>query len=100
MMPKLKQQHLYTRDVEEKRSQQSFDYVQTVCQTENSKKFDLIEVSGNLFDSTDSIAHSTSSDFKLSAGTATQVREAFPTTYPEFGSEAFFWKNYAQPEQH
>ena len=31
MQPKLKEQHLYTRDVEEERSQQSFDFVQIVC---------------------------------------------------------------------
>ena len=61
MMPKLQKQHLYTRDVEEERSQQSFDFVQIVCHTENLKKFELVEVSGNLFDSTDSIAHSISS---------------------------------------
>ena len=88
MTPKLQEQHLYTRDVEEERSQQSFDFVQIVCQTEKSKKFELVEVSGNLFDSTDSIAHSISSDFKLPAGIAKQVRGAFPTTYPEFGSKA------------
>ena len=82
MMPRLRQQHLYMRDVEEERSQQSTDFVQTVCQTENSKKFKLVEVSGNLFDSTITIAHSTSSDFKLAAGNAKQVRELFPTTYP------------------
>ena len=96
MMPKLQKQHLYTRDVEEERSQQSFDFMQIVCHTENSKKFELVKVSGNLFDSTDSIAHSISSDFKLAAGIAKQVREAFPTTYPEFGSKASKEKIYAQ----
>ena len=96
MMPKLQKQHLYMRDVEKERSQQSFDFVQIVCQTENSKKFELVEMSGNLFDSTDSIAHSISSDFKLAAGIAKQVREAFPTTYPEFGSKASKEKIYAQ----
>ena len=93
MMPKLKKQHLYTREVEEERSQQSFGFVQIVCQTEISKEFELVEVIGNLFDSTDSIAHSISSDFKLAAGIAKQVREAFPTTYPEFGSKASNEKN-------
>ena len=97
MMPKLQKQHLYTRDVEEERSQQSFDFVQIVCQTEKSKKFELVEVSGNLFDSTDSIPHSISSDFKLAAGIAKQVRKTFPTTYPEFGSKASKEKNYALP---
>ena len=82
MMPNLQEQHLYTRDVGEERSQKSFDFVQIVCQTENSKKFELVEVSGNLLDSTDAIAHSISSDFKLVAGIAKQVRAAFPTTYP------------------
>ena len=37
MMPKLQKKHPYTRDVEEERSQQSIDFVQIVCQTENSK---------------------------------------------------------------
>ena len=94
-MPKLQKQLLYTRDVEEERSQQSFDFVQIVCQTQNLKKFEL-EVSGNLFDSTDSIAHSISSDFNLAAGIAKQGREAFPTTYPEFGSKPSHEKMYAQ----
>ena len=34
MTPKLRQQHPYTRDFKEERSQQSFDFVQTVHQTE------------------------------------------------------------------
>ena len=71
-----------------KRSQQSFDFVQVVWQTENSKTFELVEVSGNRCDYTDSIAHTISSDFKLAAGIAKQVREAFPTTDPELGSKA------------
>ena len=96
IMPKLQEQHLYTRDVEEERRQQSFDFVQIVCQTENSKKIELVEVSGNLIDSTDSIAHSISSDFKPAAGIAKQVGEAFPTTHPEFGSNASKEKIYAQ----
>ena len=96
MMPKLKQQHLSSRDVEEERSQQSSDFVQTVCQTEISKKFELLEVSGNLFDSTDSLAHNIFADFKLAAGTVMQVRVAFPTTHPEFGSKASKEKIYAQ----
>ena len=95
-MPKLKKQHLYTQEVEEERSQRSFDFVQIVCQTEISKKLELVEVSGNLFDSTDSIAHSISSNFKLVAGIATQVRKAFPTTYPEFGLKESKEKNCAQ----
>ena len=84
-MPKLQQQHLYMRDVEEERSQQSIDFVQIVCQTE---KIELVEVSGNLFDSTDSIAHSISWDFRLAVGIAKPVREAFPSTYPELESKA------------
>ena len=96
MMPKLQEQHLYTRYVQEERSQQSFDFVQIVCQTENSKKIELVELSGNLFDSTDSIAHSISSDFKLAAGIAKRVREVFPTMYPEFGSKASKEKIYPQ----
>ena len=88
MMPKLQEQYLYTRDVEEERSQQSFVFVKIVCQTEKSGKFELIEVSGSLFDSTGSIAHSISSDFKLAAAIAKQFQKAFPTTYPEFGSKA------------
>ena len=96
MMPKLQEQHLYTQDIEEERSQQSFDFEQIVCQTENSNKFELVEVRGSLIDSTDSIAHSISSDFKLAAGIAKQVREAFPTTYPEVVSKASKEKVYAQ----
>ena len=85
MIPKLQKQHIYTRGVEEERSQQSSDFVQIVCQTESSEKFELIDESGNLFDSEDSIA---SSDLKFAAGIAKQIRELFPTTYPEFGSKA------------
>ena len=96
MMPKLRQLHLYTRDVEEDRSQQSFDFVQTVCQTESPKKFELVEMSGNLFCSRDSIAHSISADFKLATGIAKQLCEAFPTTYPEFGSKTSKQKFFAQ----
>ena len=95
MMPKLQEQHLYTRDFEQERCQKNFDFVQTVWQTENSKKLELVELSGNLFDSTDSIAHSILSDFKLAAGIAKQVRQAFPTTYPELGSKASKEKFYA-----
>ena len=91
MMPNLQKQHVYSRDVEGERSQQSFDFVQIVCQTENSKKIELVEVNGNLFDSTDSIAHSVSSGFKFAAGIAKQVMEAF-----EFGSKASTEKNFAQ----
>ena len=95
-MPKLQQRHLYTRDVEEERRQQSIDFVQIVCQTENLENFELVEVSRNLFDSTDSIAQSIPSDFKLSAGIAKQVREAFPTTYPEFELKASKEKNHSK----
>ena len=77
MMPKLQEQHLYTRDFEEERS---FDFVQIFCQIENSENFELVEVRGSLIDYPDSIAHTISSDFKLAPGFAKQVREAFPTT--------------------
>ena len=53
-------------------------------------------MSGNLFDSADSIAHSISSDYRLAAGITKQIREAFPTTNPEFGSKASGEKIYAQ----
>ena len=52
-------------------------------------------MSGNLFDSTVSIAHSISSDFKLAAGIAKQVWGMFPTTYPEHGLRASEDKIYA-----
>ena len=91
MMPKFQKQHLYSRDVEEERSQQSFNFVQIVCQTENSKKNELVEMNGNLFDSTDSIAHSISSGFKFAAGIPKQVMEAL-----EFGSKASNEKFFAQ----
>ena len=50
---KLQQQHLYTKDDAQERSHQSFDFVQIVCQTEKLKQFELVEMSGYLFDSTD-----------------------------------------------
>ena len=53
LMPKLRKRNLYTQDVGEERSQQSFDFVQIVCQTEISEKFELVEVSKNFFGSTD-----------------------------------------------
>ena len=96
MLPKLQDEHLYTQDVEEKRSQKNFDFVRIVCQTENPRKFELVEKSGNLFDSTDSKAHSFSSEFKIPAGFAKPVRKAFPATYPEFGSKESKEKIYAQ----
>ena len=70
--------------------------MQTVYQKENLKKFELVKVSGNLLDSTDSMTHRISADFMLAAGFAMQVREAFPTTYPKIGSKASKEKNYAQ----
>ena len=96
ILPKLRQQHLFTQDVGEERSQQSFNFVHTVCKTKKSEKLDLVEVSGNLFDSRTSIVHSISEDFKMAAGVAMQVREAFPTTYPEIGLKALKEKIYAQ----
>ena len=84
LMPKLQQRHLSTRDFEEEKSQQSIDFEQIICQTENSEKLEIKEVSGILFDSTGSVVHSISSDLKLAASIAKQVWEAFPTTYPEF----------------
>ena len=95
MMPKMQEQHLYTRDVEEERSQQRFDFVQIVCQTKNSQNFEMVELSGNVFDSTDSLAHSISSVFKLAAGIAKQVREVLPTTNSEFGSKTSNKRIYA-----
>ena len=41
MIPKLQEPHLYTRDVEEERSQQSFDFVQIVCQTKSQRNSNL-----------------------------------------------------------
>ena len=52
-------------------------------------------MSAALFDSPVSIAHSFSSDFKLTVSIAKQVREVVPTTYLEFGSKASKEKNYA-----
>ena len=68
----------------------------TVCQTKTSEKFEVLELSGNLFDSTDSIAHSISAFFKLAAGFAKQVSKDFPTGYPEFVSKASKGKVYPQ----
>ena len=95
-MTKLEQQHLPSREFEEDRSQRSFDFVQTVCQTENSEKIGLVEMSGNLIDSVDSKAHSSSEDFKLAASIIKQVREELPTTSPEFESKASKEENHAQ----
>ena len=84
------------RDDEQERSQQSFDFLEIICQTENSKKFELLKKSGDLFDSIVSIAHYISSDFKLAEGIGMQVSEAFPTTYTEFGWKASQEMFYAQ----
>ena len=78
--PNLQQQHLYSKSDEQERNRQSSDLAQTVCQTKNSKKFDLVEVSRTLFESTASITHSILLDFKLAASIAKQVREEFPNT--------------------
>ena len=40
------------------------------------------EIIGNVFDSSDSIAHCVSADFKMSAGIARKFRRTYPTTYP------------------
>ena len=98
--PKPQQHHLYTQHDEQVRKQQIFDFVQIVCQTDNSefrrqKKFEIV-VSGNLFDSTDSIAESISSDFKLAARIGKQVWEEFPSTNPEFWSKASEEKTFEQ----
>ena len=60
------------------------------------KKNELVEMSGDLFDFTDSIAHKVSSDFELVAGIAKQIRKVFPTTYPEFGWKTSKEKIYVQ----
>ena len=39
------------------------------------------EIIGNVFDSSDSIAHCLSADFKMSAGIARKIRRTYPTTY-------------------
>ena len=73
--------HCYTRDAEQERSRQSFDFVQKVCITEDSKKFKLVEVSGALLDSTDRIAHSSSSDFKLATSFSSRFgKHSLPRT--------------------
>ena len=77
---------LYARCRRREKSK-GIDFVQIACQTENYEKFILVELSGNLLDSTDSIEHSISTYFKLATNFAKQVREAFPSTYPEFGSK-------------
>ena len=50
--PNLQHQHLHTQDDKQERSQRSFDFVQIVYRTEKSKKFELVEVNGDLFDFT------------------------------------------------
>ena len=50
----------------------------------------------NLFDSSNSIAHSISIDFKLAAGIAKQVRHEFPSKYAMFCSKASKGKINAQ----
>ena len=42
--PKSQQQHLFTRYDEGERRQENFDLEENVCQTEDLKKFDLVEV--------------------------------------------------------
>ena len=42
-----------------------------------------MEIQGNVLQSTDSIAHCTSADFKLGAGIARSIKRRFPTQYPD-----------------
>ena len=86
-MPLLQQQPLYKRYDEQQRSQQRFDIVQKVCQTELSQNSELVEVSGNLFGSTDSITLSISSDMQVAAAIAQQVLQEFATTNRSLGQK-------------
>ena len=48
-----------------------------------TKFFELIHKKGNLFESKDSLAHCTSSDFKMSAGIARSFKRKFPYNFPK-----------------
>ena len=47
------------------------------------KQFQYSEIQGDVLQSTDSIAHCISADFKLGAGIARSIKRRFPTQYPD-----------------
>ena len=47
------------------------------------KHFQYSEIQGDVLQSTDSIAHCISADFKLGAGIARSIKRRFPTQYPD-----------------
>ena len=52
--------------------------------------FELIQKTGHLFDSKDSLAHCISSDFKMSAGIARSCKRKFPYNFPERTNSLLF----------
>ena len=55
-----------------------------------TKFFELIHKNGKLFESEDSLAHSISSDFKMSAGIARSLKRKFPYNFPESTNSPLF----------
>ena len=49
----------------------------------DAKQFQYSEIQGDVLQSTDSIAHCISADFKLGAGIARSIKRRFPTQYPD-----------------
>ena len=49
----------------------------------DTKQFQYSEVQGDVLQSTDSLAHCISADFKLGAGIARSIKRRFPTQYPD-----------------
>ena len=55
-----------------------------------TKFFELIQKTGNLFDSKDSLAPCISSDFEMSAGISRSFKRKFPYNFPESTNSPFF----------
>ena len=56
---------------------------------------------GDIFRSSDSLAHCVSSDFKMSAGIARTFRRKYPTNYPKFGTlnQKSVWPQFLESSQ-
>ena len=63
--------------------------------------FEYLEKVGDIFSSSDSLAHCVSSDFKMSAGIARTFRRQYPTNYPKFGTlnQKSLWPQFLESSQ-
>ena len=63
--------------------------------------FEYHEKVGDIFSSSDSLAHCVSSDFKMSAGIARTFRRKYPTNYPKFGTlnQKSLWPQFLESSQ-